>query len=416
RSGPKRRRFRPADGILLARAAKASERPSTAPHPSRNSGPLHGSRSSGFARGFLPGWNRLLRYFSGKASRNPAPSADQKRSSWSWGRHGTAPEAACLQAMAQAAGPPPARQCCSCAYGTPWAENRAPLPPAGQSLPVSSFHLRTVSAWDSAPGFALIRGQFLFKPASISVHLSRPRHLPWVPWICGECLAFLRVSASPWWVFCFNFQSSVFWEFVWFALIRGHFSSNLLSSAPPRLRGGFLLSMSAIPYATRLDIFLRLLEPALRSAFFIATGLVVARLAALLRLPPAFAVAFFFTDADLSSNSHSAPFRTGALRLLSHSADFSSPPISARLRPVRTEQSSASMSKPGCVASSLFFISSHSVPFDPGRRERMCASTNSPLSFLPCRRNLRSPLLSMAFASPKGSHFPTSHTITVPAP
>src|SRR6185312_1429758 len=118
-----------------------SERPSTAPHPSRNSGPLHGSRSSGFARGFLPGWNRLLQCSSGKASRNPAPSADQRRSFWSWGRHGTAPEADFLKAMAQAAGPPPARQCCSSACGIPLAGNRAPLPPAGQSLPVSSFHL-----------------------------------------------------------------------------------------------------------------------------------------------------------------------------------------------------------------------------------------------------------------------------------
>src|SRR6185437_4241031 len=71
----------------------------------------------------------------------PAPSADQKRSSWSSARHETAPEAGCLKAMAQAAGLPPERQCCSCACGTPWVANRAPLPPAGRTLPVSSFHL-----------------------------------------------------------------------------------------------------------------------------------------------------------------------------------------------------------------------------------------------------------------------------------
>ena len=46
---------------------------------------------------FFLAWNRLLQCSSGKASRNPAPSADQRRSFWSWGRHGTAPEANFLQ-------------------------------------------------------------------------------------------------------------------------------------------------------------------------------------------------------------------------------------------------------------------------------------------------------------------------------
>src|SRR6185437_793608 len=210
-----------------------SERPSTALHPSRNSGPLHGSRSCGFARGFLPECNRLLQCSSGKASRNPAPSADQKRSSWSSARHETAPEAGCLKAMAQAAGLPPERQCCSSACGIPWAANQAPLPPPGQSLPVSSFHLLTVSSCDSAPGLALIRGQFRFKSASISVHLSRrpPRHQPgtcprlsWVPWICGPVFVFLRASASPRWVLSFSFNLRLFWKFAGFALIRGQFS------------------------------------------------------------------------------------------------------------------------------------------------------------------------------------------------
>lgn len=50
-----------------------------------------------------------------------------------------------------------------------------------------------------------------------------------------------------------------------------------------------------------------------------------------------FAPAPFFAETAVSANSHSAPFRTGAFRLLSHSAESSSPPISASVRCVRTE-------------------------------------------------------------------------------
>src|SRR5437588_653098 len=80
--------------------------------------------------------------------------------------------------------------------------------------------------------------------------------------------------------------------------------------------------------------------------------------------------------------------------------------------------------------SSCCLMSSHSVPLLPGRRERMRTSAKSPFSRLPFRRNLRSPLASMARASSSvpgrylpstgvgesGCQVPSSQTITVPAP
>src|SRR4051812_1950019 len=149
-----------------------------------------------------------------------------------------------------------------------------------------------------------------------------------------------------------------------------------------------------------------------------------------------FSAAFFFVD-DAASRSAFAfsasashwflrgPRLRDAGRLLSHSAEPWSPAISRKLRWLSTDRSySASFaSKPSCTYSSRFLISSHSLPLLPGLRDFICASTNSPFNFSPCRRNFRSPFASASCAfgfapgcAATGSHVPTSHTITVPAP
>src|SRR3954471_18078678 len=111
-------------------------------------------------------------------------------------------------------------------------------------------------------------------------------------------------------------------------------------------------------------------------------------------------------------------FRGAAFRLLSHSADPSSAAICSSERLLSTDQSIffEFASNPACTPSSRFLISNHSVPLLPGRRERMCASTNSPFNFFPSRRNFKSPFASIWCGSPNGSHVPTSQTCTVPAP
>src|SRR5579864_9807623 len=71
------------------------------------------------------------------------------------------------------------------------------------------------------------------------------------------------------------------------------------------------------------------------------------------------------------SRSHSAPLRGAAARLLCHSDEPESPAISSRLRSVRTDSATFSALNPGWANSSRFLMRSHSVPLDPGRRDRI---------------------------------------------
>src|SRR5581483_2189249 len=116
------------------------------------------------------------------------------------------------------------------------------------------------------------------------------------------------------------------------------------------------------------------------------------------------------------SASHAFLAELAAARLLCHTAEPSSSAICSSGRPLRTESFSSSGSKLSTAYWSRFLMSSHSFPLLPGRRDRIRASTNSPLSFFPCRRNFRSPFFSISEGSPSGSQVPVSHTITVPAP
>src|SRR4051812_29703340 len=110
-------------------------------------------------------------------------------------------------------------------------------------------------------------------------------------------------------------------------------------------------------------------------------------------------VRFFRSALAIESASHAFLPRAGAAaRLLCHSRERASPPISASERLLNTDQSSlgSPASNGDFTLSSRCLMSSHSLPFDPGLRERMRARTKSPFSFFPLRRNLRSPLVSMA--------------------
>src|SRR5208282_5655700 len=113
----------------------SAKHPSVAPHPSRNSDPVHGSPSGGFVRGLRPQWSKPPRCSSDRARRDRVRSAGQICSSWSWARRGRRPKAVAFAAptsvrVGSVAHPRPERRRYECDCGILVGGSRAsPRPP-----------------------------------------------------------------------------------------------------------------------------------------------------------------------------------------------------------------------------------------------------------------------------------------------